>query len=129
MLIEHFVAAAAARLGIRAPRVEPDAFDALTRRAWAGNIRELANVVERAVILNRTGTLTPDSFDGIGQRAGLAPAAAAADMPLDLSELEAITIQRALLATGGRRARAAELLGISERTLRNKLNTPPAGGA
>lgn len=44
-------------------------------------------------------------------------------MPINLRELERIAIGRALAATGGRRIRAAELLGISERTLRNKLNT------
>ncbi len=43
---------------------------------------------------------------------------------LDLEELEAATIQRALVVTGGNRTRAAKLLGISERTLRNKLNSP-----
>jgi len=66
------------------------------------------------------------------------PAAAppAAPLTLNLDELERITIQRALETTGGNRTRAAKLLGISERTLRNKLNTPgggaggnPGGGA
>jgi DNA-binding NtrC family response regulator len=44
---------------------------------------------------------------------------------LNLRELERITIERALVTTGGHRTRAAELLGISERTLRNKLNGGP----
>jgi len=45
--------------------------------------------------------------------------------PINLGELEADAIQRALMVTGGNRTRAARLLGISERTLRNKLNIPP----
>ena len=43
---------------------------------------------------------------------------------LNLDELETLTIQRALVATNGNRTKASKLLGISERTLRNKLNTP-----
>jgi two-component system response regulator FlrC len=46
--------------------------------------------------------------------------------PINLRVLEADAIERALVATGGHRTRAAELLGISERTLRNKLNGAPA---
>ena len=61
--------------------------------------------------------------------AGATPAPAgqgviAADLPTNLAELEAIAIQRALEQTGGVRAKAAKLLGISERTLRNRLNLP-----
>jgi DNA-binding NtrC family response regulator len=48
------------------------------------------------------------------------------EAPINLRQLERIAIGRALAATGGHRTRAAGLLGISERTLRNKLNTPPA---
>lgn len=51
----------------------------------------------------------------------------ASDTPVfDLDQIERRAIDRALVATGGNRTRAAKLLGISERTLRNKLNTPKA---
>ncbi len=140
MLVEHFAAAAAARLGIRAPRVQAEAIEGLKHRSWPGNIRELANVVERAVILDRSGSLTPGSFDNSHDRVAAhyaggggpptaAVLAARPELALDLAELERLAIQRALLATGGHRAKAADLLGISERTLRNKLNTPPAADA
>jgi DNA-binding NtrC family response regulator len=130
-LVGHFVASAAARLGIRAPLVQPEAVAYLKGLPWPGNIRELGNVIERAVILNRDGRLTPGSFIHPDDRAiASSPTGAArADLPLDLGELEALAIQRALQTTGGHRAKAAELLGISERTLRNKLNTPSAAGA
>jgi DNA-binding NtrC family response regulator len=54
-------------------------------------------------------------------------AAGAADATdYNLDAIERMAIERALAATGGNRTRAARLLGISERTLRNKLNTPRA---
>jgi DNA-binding NtrC family response regulator len=52
-----------------------------------------------------------------------------APLPFDLDEIERRTIVRALEATGGNRTRAAKLLGISERTLRNKLNSPTNNAA
>jgi DNA-binding NtrC family response regulator len=55
--------------------------------------------------------------------------AAAEPLPFDLDELERRAIVRALEATGGNRTRAAKLLGISERTLRNKLNSPSTNAA
>ncbi|MFN8588924.1 MAG: sigma-54 dependent transcriptional regulator, partial [Burkholderiaceae bacterium] len=145
-LVEHFVAVTSAELGVRAPVVRPEALAALERRSWPGNIRELANAVERAVLLSRGNPLGAEAF---GTPGGVAPAAATAaaptvlptsseapaaaapagELPLNLRDLERIAIERALAATGGHRTRAADLLGISERTLRNKLNGPPEAAA
>ncbi|MHB1327510.1 MAG: sigma-54-dependent transcriptional regulator [Gemmatimonadales bacterium] len=146
VLVHHFVQRAAQQLGVEVSGVAPEAIAILQQRGWPGNIRELSNAVERAVILSRGGTLKAEAFidDAVSspsrtplpKSAPLAvPTSATTDgatpvsmpsMPdsLDLEELEAVTIQRALVVTGGNRTRAAKLLGISERTLRNKLNTP-----
>jgi DNA-binding NtrC family response regulator len=133
LLIAHFVENAAADLGVRAPVIRPEAIDALRRHAWPGNVRELANAVERAVLLGRGAPLAADSFTAMPTSAAPAAASAASaasasgpvgEQPLNLRELERIAIERALAATSGHRQRAAELLGISERTLRNKLNGP-----
>ncbi|MBL8987627.1 MAG: sigma-54-dependent Fis family transcriptional regulator [Gemmatimonadetes bacterium] len=149
VLVHNFVGRAAQQLGIEVTGVTPEAVATLQQRTWPGNIRELANVVERAVILSRGGVLRPDAFveDAALTRARPAVPASPAGTPtpvasiggapmvdpaaptaatLNLEELEAITIQRALAATGGNRTKASKLLGISERTLRNKLNTPKA---
>jgi DNA-binding NtrC family response regulator len=144
VLVHHFVGKATQQLGVEVTGVAPEAISLLQQRDWPGNIRELANVVERAVILSRGGLLRPEAFvddtapgairvaasAGANVAASSSPTTAAIPpVPtgaevLDLGELERITIQRALVATGGNRTRAAKLLGISERTLRNKLNTP-----
>jgi DNA-binding NtrC family response regulator len=129
-LVHHFVKHFAAQLGVRAPEVPPATIEHLRARPWPGNVRELANAVERAVILCRTGELATSAFGPAAlAAAALARNPAPAETPtpleatLNLKVLEGLTIERALRATGGHRTRAAELLGISERTLRNKLNT------
>ena len=143
-LVEHFVAVTASELGVRPLIVRPEAILALGQRSWPGNIRELANAVERAVLLCRGGVLGTEAFGPVPGAAAAAASAtaaataaasaasaasAAADIPLNLRDLERIAIERALAATGGHRTRAADLLGISERTLRNKLNGPPEAAA
>jgi DNA-binding NtrC family response regulator len=163
-LVEHFADLSATELGVRVPMISDDTFAALAERPWEGNIRELANAVERAVLLCKGGRLTPDLFPvaptgspgarsraapvppvaaavvtlagpgrparvpmsafGSGQGADLASnAATAVAESYDLTELERDAMRRALGATGGNRTRAARLLGISERTLRKKLNS------
>jgi DNA-binding NtrC family response regulator len=96
------------------------AMQLLVAADWPGNVRELANVIERAVILSRNGTLEPHHFVDL---AG-APPTPSSNAPdaFDLDTIERDTIGKALTATRGNRTRAAKLLGISERTLRNKLN-------
>jgi DNA-binding NtrC family response regulator len=132
LLVQHFVDQAALELGVKAPIVRPEALEGVRQRPWPGNVRELANAVERAVLLSRGAPLGAEAFllPGAPAAGGAAadPAADAAGT-LNLRELERLTITRALATTSGHRQRAAELLGISERTLRNKLNGPGEAAA
>jgi DNA-binding NtrC family response regulator len=139
LLVEHFVRRFAAESDLPPPAVTPEAMEHLMSRPWPGNVRELANAVERAVILHHDGLLSVEAFQvagGIGKRVEPGPAGAGSGptvVPsweaevLDLRLLEGRAIARALEVTHGHRARAARLLGISERTLRNRLN-PREGG-
>jgi DNA-binding NtrC family response regulator len=117
-LARHFARRVAEMEGRPVPTIAPETLDLLQRYSWPGNVRELANAVERAVLLCRENALQPRDFDRPIQDAGT-PA-------YNLEAIERRAIERALTATGGNRTRAAKLLGISERTLRNKLNAPPA---
>ncbi len=132
VLVQHFVETFSAELGVKAPVVPDATMKSISERKWPGNVRELANAIERAIILSRGGPLVPSL---VGVMTAMRPeptvtAASPAALPaLDLGELERIAIEQALAHTGGHRTRAAELLGISERTLRNKLNAPPAAVA
>jgi DNA-binding NtrC family response regulator len=115
--------------------VTSEAFPALQSHTWPGNVRELGNVVERAVILSRGSVIGSESFNGLLETNGSARRrpvgdgdGGRVDLPVglyNLREIESHVIQRALEATGGHRSKAAKLLGVSERTLRNKLNTKP----
>jgi len=126
--------------------IDPAAIAMLQRAEWPGNVRELQHAVERAVILSPEATLSMNSFDAA--RFGLTPGNGHADggralsgsnaaiamgeldpdavvlHTLNVAEAEAVLIERALERSGQNRTRAAELLGISVRTLRNKLNSP-----
>jgi len=127
--------------------IAPDALLLLQRHDWPGNGRELQHAIERAVILASGPMLLPVHFEGL--RFGLAqPLGASRDASLrvsehaangfgsadyervvlnsfDLNAAESQLIARALEVSEGNRTRAAELLGLSVRTLRNKLNSMP----
>jgi len=98
------------------PKLAPAAEQRLLAAPWRGNVRELANALERAAIL-----ADADTIDAAHLWLDDAPAPTASSALKTLAELERDAIQRALEASGGNRKKAAELLGIGERTLYDKL--------
>lgn len=93
----------------------------LGQQPWRGNVRELKNVVERAVLTGSTPRL--DLRDFSHKEGGMAPEAKESTAsPFSLKEMEKDLIFRALEKTNGNRTHAAKILGISIRTLRNKLH-------
>jgi DNA-binding NtrC family response regulator len=116
----------AARFGRRGDRAEdlfsPEALSALTQHAWPGNVRELANVIEHALILCDQG---PIRLEHLPQRFTARPVAATparASASNTLRDAEVRAIQEALDRHNGHKPKAAEELGISLKTLYNKLN-------
>jgi two-component system response regulator FlrC len=134
--LAHALLADAARaLGRPTPELTPGAIDRLASHGFPGNVRELRNVLERALVAARGGAVEPRHLrfdaDLSGPAAG-APATALhavpsgpggfpAALPLDLARLERLAIEEALRRVGGNRTHAARLLGIGLRTLRSKL--------
>ncbi len=124
LLADQFLQRFARKHGVEVHRISNECFAAFEVHAWPGNVRELQNVIERAVILcSEGGVLEPAHL-------GLAPkgvkAASTAENSVNefcsLSEIEKRHILAALERSKGNRTHAAKLLGISIRTLRNKLN-------
>jgi transcriptional regulator with GAF, ATPase, and Fis domain len=153
VLAYRFATRTAAEIGKDINGISPEAISLLMAYPWPGNIRELQHAVERAVILSRDSVLQPHAFEGqqLGLVHPLARQAAArnaamtggpvgtiggngagSSVPpdavvltsLNIDEAERALIMRALEVTKNNRTRTAELLGISVRTLRNKLNGP-----
>ena len=149
LLAYRFASLYAQEIGKEVNGISPDALALLQAYDWPGNVRELQHAVERAVILSNEPSIPAHAFDG--QRFGLSGAwsgptparlyndfiangngetAATIAVPdgavvlesLNVDQAEAKLIERALEVSNGNRTRAAELLGISVRTLRNKLN-------
>lgn len=129
VLVDHFIDKHNKRLGLDVRRVEPDALRCLMTATWRGNIRELENCIERAIVLSDSGRIDVNS---LGPQVRAASAAAAREVvPLidddNLSikqrsrELEIALITRALIKTGGNRTHAAKILEISHRALLYKL--------
>jgi DNA-binding NtrC family response regulator len=93
----------------------------LERYHWQGNVRELRNVIQRAVVLSGSGLIGVEHMpDNVLRAAAPAPAAAGGSVT-PIREMERDMILRALEETGQDKRRAAQLLGISLKTLYNKL--------
>ncbi|HXN31164.1 MAG TPA: sigma-54 dependent transcriptional regulator, partial [Polyangiaceae bacterium] len=121
LLIRHFVARHAERLGRPAPRVAPEVFEVLEKYAFPGNVRELSHIIERAMLLAREGVITtsdmpPEVAQARSADGGVGMGSLADDWPT-LSVLERRYIDRVLSRTGGNKTRAADVLGIDRRTL------------
>jgi DNA-binding NtrC family response regulator len=151
LLIEHFMRQF---LGEGAPSLAPEVLAALLSHPWPGNIRELQNAVERAAILSRGAAPKESDFMlGLGATSALGsipavsglraaiekeilPSSAYNTEPNGLmirsgttvQEMERALILETLKSTGDNRTQAAKLLGISIRTLRNKLHEYNMGG-
>jgi DNA-binding NtrC family response regulator len=99
-----------------------DAVTALKAHVWPGNVRELANVIEHATILCNQGPITADDLPQHFNRRQLSGAAKASRGPITLRDLEMEAIYEALERNDGAKPKAAAELGISLKTLYNKLN-------
>jgi DNA-binding NtrC family response regulator len=123
LLVDYFIRKFSASAGRRFSGIDPDAEKAILEYSWPGNIRELQNAIERAVILGRN-VLTVSDFPDISEknvnerRADIS--GSAYEKPL-LEEAERNAILEALKNCGNNRTLAAEMLGISRRKLQYRI--------
>ena len=117
-LVEHFIATLAPQLGVAPMEVTDEELGYLAQYDWPGNVRELRNLIERSLIL---GALNVSAlYQGLS-RMQAEPRASAAELPTDLHALEKQHILSILDSVGGDKTRAAQLLGISRRTLERRV--------
>jgi DNA-binding NtrC family response regulator len=114
-LAERILSGLAAELGRRRPRLSLEALSRLCAYSWPGNIRELGNVLERAILLAGTDVLTPGDLRFEAEPSGREAAG------LTLKEVEEQHVVRVLEEEGGNVKRAAHRLGIPRSTLYQKL--------
>ncbi|MFI4915352.1 MAG: sigma-54-dependent transcriptional regulator [Phycisphaerales bacterium JB060] len=110
----------------RAPRPSPAALDALRRYTWPGNVRELRNVAERLVVLADGGSIELDDLPDAIRTAPARASETTDNRPLRDVELE--HIRAVLERAGGNKTRAAEILGIDRKSLREKLKAAERAG-
>jgi transcriptional regulator with PAS, ATPase and Fis domain len=140
ILAESFIARAARRLGMPPPVIGPDCMEVLMGHSWPGNVRELENILQRAMIFasdeetlsaSHLGMTRPkaivagssSSFPVLSERGMTEPTVLSGltDLPT-LDQLEKELIFAALKRCNNNRTHAAKMIGISLRTLRNKLS-------
>src|SRR5262249_41747501 len=114
VLVDHFVRKFALAMNKRVTRVTPAAMSQLQQQPWMGNVRELENAVERAMVVGQEPELQERDF--ILKTAGAANACGK-----KLEEMERAHILRVVEDCGGNQTRAAEVLDIDRVTLYHKL--------
>jgi len=123
LLAEHFLNHYAQKNHRPVKGILPRTLDLLMRYSWAGNVRELENTIERAVIIARSEQLTPKEMPVNIQSLAdeLKPPETGVIAGLTLKEVERDLIVKTLEQTDGNRTHAAKILGITRKTLQNKL--------
>ncbi|RLC31372.1 MAG: sigma-54-dependent Fis family transcriptional regulator [Deltaproteobacteria bacterium] len=132
ILAQYFVRKFAGESGKDVAKLSTYALDMLEKYDFPGNVRELENLIERSVTLSTTNIILPENLsistykrrwiEGVpGRRFDLDEVADGVDIDEILSEIEKAYIKKALEFAGGNRRRASELLGISMRSFRYRL--------
>jgi DNA-binding NtrC family response regulator len=126
ILAQYFAEKYAAQMRSATPRLRPEFLERLTSHTWPGNVRELANFMRRVLTLSGTLDLDAGCFEMEfqGGARSLAPSHSQLQAPIagtPIRQVERLHLESTLALTDGNRTHAAEMLGISLRTLRNKI--------
>ncbi|MBN1757682.1 MAG: sigma-54-dependent Fis family transcriptional regulator [Chitinispirillaceae bacterium] len=121
-LAEFFIRKFNRENGFGVEGIDQEGMTVLKRHSWPGNVRELENAIERAVVLTKTGTIGKELFNFKRTGTSGRPSGSDLEAGITVAEAEKRLIYRTLESCGQNRTKAADMLGISIRTLRNKLN-------
>lgn len=122
LLVAYFAEKFASKNRRQLDKITEDCMKYLTQYSWPGNVRELENAMERGIILMRGTELTEKSLPLSIQKITLSDTLYVSGEPTSLSEAEKQLIMKTLEETSGNKSEAARRLGITRKTLQNKLN-------
>jgi two-component system response regulator HydG len=122
LIVDHFLGVYCKKNGRARLSVAPEVLQKLADYSWPGNVRELENVIERAAVLCPAESIGMDDLpEAIAKAATPAPSALSFPLGTPLAEVEERLIRETMKYTGGDKSLAAQLLGISTRTIYRKL--------
>jgi DNA-binding NtrC family response regulator len=123
MLAHHFAGKFSAEAGKPTPEFYTEFMNGLLRHEWPGNIRELANFIRRVVTLSDSNVIDASwlSHEFLHSAPSAVPAAIRTVAGSSLRDVERSLLEKTLEATNGNRTHAAEMLGVSLRTIRNRI--------
>jgi transcriptional regulator with PAS, ATPase and Fis domain len=122
LLAHHFIGMFNQQLGTAVRGLASGSAAQLQSYGWPGNIRELRNLIERAMLLSQDDALAPEAF--LARDAGSSARGRLLELPaegIDLEQLELDLVTQALERTGGNRTRAAELLGLTRHQIHYRI--------
>ncbi|MCK4657313.1 MAG: sigma-54-dependent Fis family transcriptional regulator, partial [candidate division Zixibacteria bacterium] len=117
LMIRHFTKTFAEELGTPVPQFSDDALEVLKNYYWPGNVRELENVIQCLVVMTDGGIIEVPDLPSLMRFSALRTNG----LNRSLAEVEAEHIRNVLASVDGNKTRAAEVLGIDRKTLREKL--------
>ncbi len=121
LLVEHFIDKYNQQNGKSVKGIDPGGLRLLMKYHWPGNVRELENLVERAVVTTRSERLEEDDFPAELALGPIADELPGLRVPMKLEEGSKYLILKTLEKFNGNKTKAAEALGVTARTIRNKL--------
>jgi len=121
VLIEHFLREIEAPAGKTICGVDAEALETLKGFRWPGNVRQLRNVIERALIVTKGPLIGAADLPSDMKRGGVGKEVLEIKLGASLDEVERDVIMRTVEFAGGNKSRAAEILGVSLKTLYNRL--------
>jgi transcriptional regulator with PAS, ATPase and Fis domain len=126
-LATHFLRQHAKKHKSMVTGISPKACELLMTHRWPGNVREVRNVIEHAVLIEQTVQIQPESISFTSLASGIANLQAATEAPgpspagMSLKDSERQLVMRALERAGGNQTKAAKLLGITRDMLRHRV--------